>query len=68
MPRMLLKMSGNRDQTLYRTAEAVEAGGLSYVVATDPIGNGLPLPMRCGVAAAVWYFYSDMVDGMVYAA
>ena len=51
---------------MYRAAEATEVAATAYAVATDPMRSNLPLPMRCAVAAGVWYFYSDFVDSMAY--
>jgi hypothetical protein len=66
MPRLALKLLGQRNATMYRAAEATEVAATAYAVATDPMRSNLPLPMRCAVAAGVWYFYSDFVDSMAY--
>jgi hypothetical protein len=67
MPRLVLKLTGlTRDQHIYRTAEAAEAGGLAYVTATDMLNTRMDLMTRCLMASVAWYFYSDMVDAMPY--
>jgi hypothetical protein len=70
MPRLLLKMTGiTRDQHVYRAAEAGECAALGYYhIARDALGTRMSMEMRALVGAAVWFMYSDLVDGMPYAA
>ena len=66
MPRLLIKTTGvfKNDQHMYKSAEAIEAGTLAYVTATDYFGIQQPLTARCIMAGVLWYFYSDYVDGL----
>jgi hypothetical protein len=70
MPRLLLKWTGyTHDRTIYRAAEATEVAACAYYgVAQDVLRTGLSLEVRALAAAAIWFVYSDFVDGMVYAA
>ena len=65
MPRLILKLTKNHDQHLYRAAAALEAGGLSYAMMTDMLRTNQPPMIRAAIAAAIWFGYSEMVDNMV---
>ena len=66
MPRLVLKLTKNRDQHFYRAATAVEAGGLAYATRTDmlPMMANQPPMVKAAMAAAIWFSYSEFVDNL----
>ena len=66
MPRLICKLGkiATNEDHVYKAAEALEAGTLAYVTATDTLGTGADLMTRCGMAALGWYAYSNYVDAL----
>ena len=63
MPRALLHTMGVSDQHMHRGAAALEAGSLSYVIATDTFNTGQPIIVRCAIGTAVWFVYERFLLG-----
>ena len=57
MPRALLQSMGNSDQNVHRGAAALEAGALSWAVATDVFNSRQPVMVRAAIGAGVWLLY-----------
>ena len=63
MPRLIQQhVFNNYDPTLSRVFMSIEVGGVSYLVATNPMNLQIPLVGRCLVGAGAWYMYESFLN------
>jgi hypothetical protein len=66
MPGLLLKLTGERDPTLYQAATALEASGMGLYFIAPQSMMGMTQFQRALVGAGIFFSYSTMVDGLPY--
>jgi hypothetical protein len=66
MPRLLLKLTGERNPTLYQAATAIEASSMGLLFIAPQSLMSMTQMQRAMLGGAAFFGYSLMVDGLPY--